>query len=828
MGRSGPIQNQRHIARQRAIAYLSVGAGLVLGYALLRGADWRSSITLHTVMEVVATLLALTVAAIALVRFYSKKNNTFLFIGAGFLGTSLLDGYHAVVTSAAFKPFMPSDLPALSPWSWFAPRLFLSIFLFLSWLAWRRERQLGEAGRIGERSVYLFAGAFTALSFSFFAFLPLPRAYYPELAFHRPEELLPALFFLAALAGYLRKGDWRHDMFEHWLVLSLIVSLVGQAVFMSFSRELFDIEFDAAHLLKMVSYVCVLTGLLGSIYTAFRFEARRAEAMAKAKVAAEMALAELDQRDVDLIAQNERFNAALEHMSQGLSMFDREQRLIVCNQRYASMYGLSSEQTALGTTLRQILEHRIANGLYAGEDPEAYIQERMAWVTSGRRSTKIQERSDGRAIAITHQPMSGGGWLTTHEDVTEITQAQQIVQRQKEELDQILSNVPRAVVTIDSSGIIRTFNPAAEQTFGYPAGEAIGQNVSLLMPAQDRHHHDGYLRSYIETGVSKFIESGPRRLTGGRKDGTEFPMELALGVVGKGKDTGFIGVAKDITEELKVETRLIEHRDLLQKEVDLATADLNAKAEELKRALKKEQELNKLQRQFVAMASHEFRTPLSIIDGSAQFLSRNIEDITPDYLLSKTGKIRSAVARMTRLMESTLTVARLEEGKNTIEIGPCDIGKVVREVCALQHELTQTHVITCNLEGLPQTIQADPGSLEQIFTNLLSNAVKYAPHAPDIRVTARREGDHVAVQVCDRGLGIDEEDLPKVFERFFRAKTSTGIEGTGIGLNLTKSLVEMHGGTIEIRSEKDKGSIITVRLPVAGPEGAQQSDTRAA
>ena len=131
------------------------------------------------------------------------------------------------------------------------------------------------------------------MSFAFFAFAPLPRAYYPELVFHRPEEFLPALFFLAALVGYLRKGAWQHDIFEHWLVLSLIVGFVGQTVFMSFSGELFDMEFNIAHLLKKVSYVCVLTGLLASMYAAFRLEAERGEAMAEAKSKAEAAVAEL-------------------------------------------------------------------------------------------------------------------------------------------------------------------------------------------------------------------------------------------------------------------------------------------------------------------------------------------------------------------------------------------------------------------------------------------------------------------------------------------------------------------------------------------------------
>ncbi len=259
-------------ARRRIRTYWAVGVGLTLGYVLTRGSTWQGGVQLHTLMETVATLLAAIVGAMALLRFYTKKDNTFLLIGVGFLGTAFRDGYHAVVTSTAFRSYMPSDLPSLIPWSWVASRQFLSILMFLSWLAWLREDRLGENGQLSEKAVYLFAAMFTVTSFLFFALAPLPSAYYPDMIFHRPEEFAPALFLLLALIGYLRKGRWRVDAFEHWLVLSLIIGLVGQAVFMSFSAGLFDYEFDAAHTLKKVTYVCVLTGLLVNMHAIFRRE----------------------------------------------------------------------------------------------------------------------------------------------------------------------------------------------------------------------------------------------------------------------------------------------------------------------------------------------------------------------------------------------------------------------------------------------------------------------------------------------------------------------------------------------------------------------------
>ena len=257
-------------ARRRILTYWAVGITLLIGYLVMRMVHWHGNTQLHTVMEVIASLLALIVGALAITRFRSQNDNTFLFIGTGFVGAALLDGYHALVTSSYFAVLFPSVPSSLIPWSWVASRLLLSALLFISWWAWKREERLGDKGTFGERRVYLAVGFLTLSSFFFFAFVPLPRAYYPELFFHRPEEFIPAFFFLLALVGYLRKGRWRHDDFEHWLVISLIVGFMGQAAFMSFSGHLFDIEFDAAHLLKKISYIAVLIGLLINIYHIFR------------------------------------------------------------------------------------------------------------------------------------------------------------------------------------------------------------------------------------------------------------------------------------------------------------------------------------------------------------------------------------------------------------------------------------------------------------------------------------------------------------------------------------------------------------------------------
>ena len=139
---------EEDLSARRAKQYVFVAVALIALHIAILASEWIGSVHLHCFMEGMSTLLALIIGSMALVRYYTLKETVFLFIGAGFLGTAFLDGYHTFVTSSYFRPMMPSDVPSLIPWSWIASRLFLSIFMVLSWLAWVREERLGSAGRI--------------------------------------------------------------------------------------------------------------------------------------------------------------------------------------------------------------------------------------------------------------------------------------------------------------------------------------------------------------------------------------------------------------------------------------------------------------------------------------------------------------------------------------------------------------------------------------------------------------------------------------------------------------------------------------------------------
>ena len=540
---------------------------------------------------------------------------------------------------------------------------------------------------------------------------------------------------------------------------------------------------------------------------------------------AQSASAGLGQCDKAQKTQSELFNAVLDNMSQGLCMFDSEQRLIVCNKLYASIYRISPELTKPGTTLLEIVRHRIASGIYGEGDPEEYIRERLSWVDKREQRGKVQLLSDGRSVQISTRKLPGGGWLGTHEDVSARVRTEEALMESEARLRAVFDNTPICINLKDTEGRYLLANKPYEEWWGHTIEEVTGKRA-------DEFQQNGYGVQAMSAAEQVVLDTGKTheteiRVQRPQDDGQiydrlliKFPVKSS-----DGKITAIGTVAIDITERKKVEKELIRHRDHLQELVDAATQEVKVTAEELKEALTKERKLNELQRQFVSMASHEFRTPLTIIDGAAQRLKRraHTDSLTSEDTLHRTDKIRDAVKRMTQLMESTLMAARMEEGKIKVDIGPCDIGKVVQEVCARHQDIAQTHVIAYELVDLPETIQADTSSMEQVLTNLLSNAVKYAPGAPDIEVMAATSGDQIVISVRDHGIGIDQDDLSSIGERFFRAKTSTGIAGTGIGLNLVKKLVEEHGGTASVESVKGEGSTFTIRLPVEGPVHSEQT-----
>ncbi len=257
--------------------------------------------------------------------------------------------------------------------------------------------------------------------------------------------------------------------------------------------------------------------------------------------------------------------------------------------------------------------------------------------------------------------------------------------------------------------------------------------------------------------------------------------------------------------------------------IDLARnrQTLAAQATMLEDKLAKEQRVTLLQRNFVSMASHEFRTPLAIIDGHTQRLISRCDRVTTEELTHRARKVKSMVRRMTQLIDNLIGSARLIDGPIELYYHPTrvDLSWLLRDSCQLQRELTPDAQILEPVETAePLNVYGDASLLGQLFSNLLSNAVKYSPDGALIEVAAAQEGTEAVISIRDHGIGIPEADRERVFDRYFRGSNTSGIGGSGVGLSLVRSIVDLHKGDISLDSTEGSGSRFTLRLPVAALE----------
>jgi signal transduction histidine kinase len=235
----------------------------------------------------------------------------------------------------------------------------------------------------------------------------------------------------------------------------------------------------------------------------------------------------------------------------------------------------------------------------------------------------------------------------------------------------------------------------------------------------------------------------------------------------------------------------------------------------LEEQLAHEQRLALLQRNFVSMASHEFRTPLTIIDGHARRLDKIKDVVKPCEIGERAGKVRSAVLRMTHLMDNLLNSSRLIDGGAGLYVQPgeMDVTALLQEVCQLHREMVPNSHIRERFAAAPVMIVGDSKLLFQVFSNIISNAIKYSPAGGAIEIESENSVDEVFVTISDHGIGIPAGDLGRLFERYHRGANVSGIVGTGVGLYLVKMAVDLHRGSVEVSSTEGSGSRFLVRLP---------------
>jgi len=381
-----------------------------------------------------------------------------------------------------------------------------------------------------------------------------------------------------------------------------------------------------------------------------------------------------------------------------------------------------------------------------------------------------------------------GTWM----DVTKRKRAEAELAASESRVRSILNTVLDGVIVIDIGGRVSTFNPAAEKIFGYSEAEVRGKNISLLMAEPERSHHDASIARYVETGDPHVIGKAGIEVVGRRNDGTIVPLGLSVSETWIGGERFFTGVVRDITEQKQAQQELKRSKDLA-----LAA--------------------NKAKSAFLANMSHELRTPLNGIIGFSELLEQQHFGPLTDRQGTYVQNILVSGRHLLTLVNDILDLSKVEAGKLQLSREWTSFEQVADGVMGIVQPFANKRSVTVERTipaSLPD-ILVDPVRLKQVLYNLLSNGIKFTPRGGRVELRVVLEGSHLRIDIEDTGIGVAPDDMPRLFREFEQIDRLDGEEqeGTGLGLALTRRLVEIHGGEIEAKSELGKGSVFTVRLP---------------
>ena len=393
------------------------------------------------------------------------------------------------------------------------------------------------------------------------------------------------------------------------------------------------------------------------------------------------------------------------------------------------------------------------------------------------------------------------------------------------------------IVISNQEGKIERVNPAADCLFGYAPGELVGQKIEVLIPPALKKTHIRHRAHYNEHPTARPMGLG-MDLSALKKDGSIVPIEISLATYETGDRKEIVSFISDITKRKKDEEVLRTLTVELDSKVNQRTEELSQAIRELQqtnenlqremeqrkkaeeevlKALEKEKDLSELKSRFVSMASHEFRTPLSGILTSVSLIDRHQQAGDPGKAKKHIETIKSSVRNLTTLLNDFLSLDKLEAGKIECRPRSFSIEEFARDLTEEMQSLAkkgQTIVHRHSEDADHGTVFLDQELLRNILLNLLSNAVKYSHEGGEIHFETKVEGSKVILSVRDKGIGIPESERGHLFERFFRARNATAIQGTGLGLNIVKRYLDLMKGTIEYTSGENKGATFTVTLPL--------------
>lgn len=724
----------------------------------------------HTILEWTAFCVAIFTVTLAFSHFKITRNLSTAIIGASLFAAGCMDAFHTLAADRLIDAV--ADNKDLMPFTWVVSRTFNALILIVGaglLLSRKKEERPATKQLLTKQSSTVYI-TITGLLFAVIAYAAihysaisnnLPRLTFPDELFSRPYDVLPLLLYLmAGLFIFPRLYQRYPSLFAHALIISMVPHALTQLHMVFGSTELFDNHFNIAHFLKIIAYVVPLIGLsLDYIRT---YHCLQEEVMERSDIENALRESEVRQR------------AVLETMSDAQITMDEIGTIESINPATEAMFGYIFGEL-VGNNIKKLMpepyrdehDYFLSQYLHTGESHVIGQQRDVAGLRKNGEIFPIELSVN--EMWVNNKRMYSG----ILKDMTSKKQAEEKLADFKKTLDLTMD----CVFMFDPVSLKFFYvNKGATEQVGYSNEELMKMSPVDIKPDVTMQQFNSMIEPMI-SGHKNIINF---ETVHQHKDGTRIPVEIFLQYINPpGAEPRFVAIVRDITERKRVD---------------------------------------KMKNEFVSTVSHELRTPLTSIRGSLGLISGGAVGEVSEKAQSLLTIANNNTGRLLLLINDILDMEKIESGNMTLDFSSIQVNEFLKEAISANldygSQLDVNIKIICHI-GNEVEIIADKNRLMQVLNNLLSNAIKFSPSGGIVVVEATTHENKIRICVSDKGEGVPEEFQPKLFDKFTQSDSSDtrSVNGTGLGLNIAKAIVEEHGGQIGFDTKPGIGTTFYVDFP---------------